>query len=145
MRVRSFGALTCKKVEPGLRRYYDVYELVCVDLLRLRLRLDTAWLHILGSSPWLMDAFQLLLSAGRATELNWITSLLLEGERMPALQTALVSPELLAERRYVVKSWELAKITHSERLQQLIMRAATGTAEEVLELAERMTLELPST
>ncbi|MFM7200464.1 MAG: hypothetical protein ACKO6N_06715 [Myxococcota bacterium] len=105
---RAFSSLPCKEVEPGLTRYYDVYELVCIDLLRLALRPETAWLHILGTSPWMMDAFHLVLAQGSETDLLWINALLMEGEKMPALQAALIAPELMAERQYVAKHWELA-------------------------------------
>ncbi|MFM7199930.1 MAG: hypothetical protein ACKO6N_04000 [Myxococcota bacterium] len=104
----AFKSLRWRVVEPGLHCYDDVYELVYVDLLRLGLRLETAWLHILGAGPWMVEAFGLLLQTGRELDRRWINTLLSEGRTMPSVQSALRSPELLAEQEYVTRSWELA-------------------------------------
>jgi hypothetical protein len=56
----------------------------------------------------MMEAFRLLLLQGRELDLRWINTLLREGRTMPSVQSALRSPELLAEQEYVTRSWELA-------------------------------------
>lgn len=119
--VGAFGSLRCTVVEKGLHCYDDVYTLIYVDLLRLKLRLDTAWLHILGASPWMMEAFRLLLQHGRDMDIHWINTLLREGRTMPSIQSSLRSPELLAEQEYVTRSWELA---HESVLAELRGRQA---------------------
>jgi len=130
---RAFSSLPCKEVEPGLTRYYDVYELVCIDLLRLALRPETAWLHILGTSPWMMDAFHLVLAQGSETDLLWINALLMEGEKMPALQAALIAPELMAERQYVAKHWELAYTEMLAKTRGILEGKREGKQEGILE------------
>ncbi|MFM7203848.1 MAG: hypothetical protein ACKO6N_23955 [Myxococcota bacterium] len=127
--ARAFGALDQKVVEAGLTYYYDAYELVHVDLLRLPVRLDTAWLHIMGSSEGMKLAFDMLLKAGRKADLRWIHTFFQEVHGMAALPSSLAIPSDIGSNPEVYHRWELSLQTYMAHLKGLAEGKAEGKAE----------------
>ncbi|MFM7201523.1 MAG: hypothetical protein ACKO6N_12100 [Myxococcota bacterium] len=114
--ARAFGVGAWIEVEPGVRRHYHVYEVVHIDLLRLPLRLDTAWLHVMGGRPFLKEALGLLLQHGRSMDLLWINTLFSESRSMETLQSSYISPEMLSESARITLAFEQALSNHESYL-----------------------------
>jgi hypothetical protein len=95
---------------PGLRCYDESERHVHIDLLRLSVSRDTAWLHIAGNGPRADEALSILLGEEDREVRTLLARLCEEATAVPELQKLLPADQNAAHALNFLKAWERAEL-----------------------------------
>jgi len=119
----AYGAADWKRAERGVATWDGPQRHRHLDLLRLRVDAETAWLHLAGNSPHLEDALALLMKSDYDDVVSLLERLKEEVSFMPSIREAIpVGGDHSGPIRFL-KAWERAELLQKGRQEGLLEEA----------------------
>ena len=109
-RRRAYRSQGRTAVAPGHQQLDDSPQHIHLDLLRLRVTLETAWLHVAGNSPSMEEALGLLAQYGVAEVQSLLSAIRQEMSFMPTIQNTIPDRDDNSGALRFLKAWERVQI-----------------------------------